>query len=233
FTVAAGISGITIGQIVSVQGRFAGLPYYINASGTVTGYSGSTLTISISSVSQYVSRFISSCNIWSIIPTNTGYINTWLNAEGNYPSNADVWWYFKDNSSVFNPGSTQPNVTLSVGNAPQGHFLLNAFSQDRSSVSGVAGLTPISTTARPTTGTWFQGRVWYTGVNASQQATGDAQFYTWSENIYFSQVCLSNATNFGNCFQVNDPTSEELFGILPSDGGVIQIPGSGNIYKLF
>ena len=105
---------------------------------------------------------------------------------------------------------------------------------NRSGVSGIAGLTSIVTTIRPRTGTWFQGRVFYAGVDASQQATGDAQYYTWTENIYFSQIITpGDNTEFGYCYEINDPTSETLFDLLPSDGGVINIQGSGSIYKLF
>lgn len=233
WNVQTGIVGVTLGQIVTVKGVITGDPrgFYCLLSGTVTAYNSGTGQITINVTGIY-SSYPTNYNSWVITPTNTGYITTWQTSQGNYPSNADVWWYFKNASGVFDPIVTQPNVTLSVGNAPQGHFLLDAFNQDRGSVSGLT-LTSIVTTKRPTTGCWFQGRVWYTGVNATQAATGTAGNYSWSENIYFSQVNLGTSTRFGNCFQVNDPTSEELNGILPTDGGVIQIQGCGPIYKLF
>src|SRR5258708_1778310 len=84
-------------------------------------------------------------------------------------------------SNVFNPTSTVANVTLSSSNAPRGHHVLNAFNQQRSLVSGIAGLTDITTLVRPKTGVWFQGRVWYTGIDAQQPTTGDAPYYTWTE----------------------------------------------------
>lgn len=233
WTVQTGLTGITPGQIVTVKGTITGdyRGLYCLLAGTVTSYTSGTGALVMNITSDFASTPTNYDN-WTFTPTNTGYITTWQTAEGNYPSNADVWWYFKNSSGVFDPTSTQPNVSISVGNAPQGHYLLDAFNQDRSSVSGLS-LTSITTTKRPTIGTWFQGRVWYSGVNANQIATGTAPFYSWSENIYFSQVNIGTSVNFGNCFQVNDPTSENLFDILPTDGGVIQIQGSGPVYKLF
>ncbi len=169
---------------------------------------------------------------WQLTQTNQGHISTWHTAVGNYPSNADVWWYFKDTANVFNPTTTAANVTLSTSNAPQGHYILNAFNQQRGLVSGTSNITDIVTTVRPRTGCWFQGRVWYTGVDAQQPPLGDEPYYTWTESIYFSKI-VQTSNDFGLCYQDNDPTSQTLFNLLPSDGGVIQIQGSGSIYKLF
>lgn len=163
---------------------------------------------------------------------NLGFIQTWLSAIGNYPSNSDVWWLYKNTSLAFSPGTQISNVQQSFGAAPKGYYILNAFTQQRTAVSGVQSLTDITTSVRPSTGTWFQGRVWFTGVNASQQATGDEPYYTWTENIYFSQTAVTS-DQFSKCYQINDPTSQILFDILPTDGGVITIQGSGTIYKLF
>jgi hypothetical protein len=90
----------------------------------------------------------------------------------------------------------------------------------------------VSTTKRPTNGCWFQGRVWYTGISAGQIASSDTSFYTWTENIYYSQI-VTDPTDFGNCYQTNDPTSENLNSPLATDGGVIPIVGAGTIHKLF
>lgn len=163
---------------------------------------------------------------------NKGFIGTWHTDLLNFPSNSDVWWLYKDNTGVFNPTTTFVNVQQNVGAAPKGSQILNPWNQDRSTVSGVSGLTPVVTTARPSTGAWYQGRIFYTGVNASQQPTGDEPYTTWTENIYFSQI-VQTSSDFGKCFQVNDPSAQDLFSILPSDGGVITIQGCGQIYKLF
>lgn len=232
WNIASGIAAVTPGQVINIRGSIPGNNSdYCQLSGTVISYIGTLLSVNVFSV--FTTLVGSQFNSWNISPVNTGYISTWVGALLNYPSNADVWWYFKNASGAFDPGTTQPNVSLSAGDAPKGHFLLNPFNQDRSAVSGVSGLSTISTSYRPTVGTWFQGRVWYTGVNSSRDATIDFPFYTWSENIYFSQVNIGTSTKFGNCFQENDPTSDRNFDILPTDGGVIQIQGSGVIYKLF
>jgi hypothetical protein len=224
FSVASGITGISNGQLVALSPNIGGGG---SEGGTVTGYTGSTLTINITSAPG-----VGSSNNWSIAETSAGFLTTWNTAEGNYPSNSDIWYEYKDTTNQFNPATTAQYVSVGFGQSPQGHYLLNAFNQDRSSVSGVPSLTPVTTNVRPKCGTWFQGRVWYAGVDASQQATGDAIYQTWTENIYFSQI-VQAPTDFGSCYEINDPTDETLNTLLPTDGGVIVIQGCGSIYNLF
>lgn len=209
--------------------------------GAVTNYTTSTVTLTISSNSAHnldTTGFWSGGNFFpgpasvSMSLVNQGFINAWQSALKNYPSNADIWWLYKDTTNAFNPSATFANVQSTTTPAPKGSFLLNVFNQDRSSTSSIANLTPVFTIARPSTGAFYQGRVWYAGVNASQIATGDEPYITWTENIYFSQI-IESPVNFGRCYQANDPTSQDLNALLPSDGGVISIPGCGAIYKLF
>ncbi len=203
--------------------------------GVITAYFGNTMQVTVSSFTGTLSTtgtIIS--EQWYIRPgTSANYTSTWVAAVGNYPSNSDVWWRFKDLTGVFNPGTQLGNVTLSSP-APKGFMVLDAFNQDFTGVSGTPGLGLTTTSLRPKTGCWFQGRIWYAGVDDSKINTGPASnaFYTWTENIYFSQVVV-DPTQFGKCYQTNDPTSETLFDLLPTDGGVIQIQGCGSIYKLF
>ncbi len=202
FNVAAGMT-VTLGdfvQIINNHDAFPGLSRVpagtILMSGSVTAYSGTNLTVNV--VSFYNPFGSGTWADWQINPISSGYINSWFVAVGNYPSNADVWWYFKTSAGVFSPATTNSQITLNTGPAPSGHFTVNAFNQQRSLLSAV----------------------------------GNADYYTWTENIYFSQIVKTPA-DFGNCFQTNDSTSEQLFDLLPSDGGVITIQGSGKIYKLF
>jgi hypothetical protein len=229
FTVAAGLS-VTIGDAVTMSSPYSGSPGVGTLGGAVSGYTGTTLTVNVYSIFGGTRAGLTGTN-WSIVPMNIGLIGTFQAALGIYPSNSDVWWYFKDSLDNYAPATTAANVTIS-GLAPKGHFTLNAFQQAKGATSGISGITDISTTQRPKVGTWFQGRVWYAGCDASQPASGTSPFYTWSENIYFSQI-VNNSNDFGKCYQLNDPTSENLFDLLPTDGGVIQIQGCGSIYKLF
>lgn len=201
-------------------------------SGNVTAYNSVTGEITVSITGDLLAARGLQLGPYFVGPYSNGYVNGWKAAIGNYPSNADVWWLFKRQDGVYDPGATISQVTLNTGPAPSGHFILSAFNQQRTLISAVSGLTDVATLVRPRTGAWFQGRVWYTGVDASMQATGDSNFYTWTEKLYFSKV-VNTPDDFGACYQNNDPTSENLFDLLPTDGGVIAIQGSGAIYKLF
>jgi len=218
--------------------------FVANVTGIVNAYAISTVRIQVSTIDYNCKN--TAPGSWSggnfnlntnqtitLKLTNVGFLNTWFTALSSYPSNSDIWWLYKDEHGAFVPSTTFTNVQQNIGAAPKGTYILNAFRQQRTLTSNIPGLTDVITVARPATGAWFQGRLFYTGVNASQQAAGDEPYYTWTENIYFSQTIISGTTQFGKCYQVNDPTSQTLFDILPTDGGVITIQGAGTIYELF
>jgi hypothetical protein len=237
FTMAATGLGFIVGDIVSIKttsdkvigGQFIAAGTSV-MNGSVTGYTGTTLNVTVTG--DLLAARGANAGPYNITSTGAGYIDTWFTATSNYPSNADVWWYYKDATDVFNPASTIANVTASSGPAPRGHYLLNAFNLDRSLASAVPNLTVVATAKRPRTGAWFQGRIWYAGVDDSQAAGGTSDYYTWTDQIYFSQV-VTTPQDFGKCYQQNDPTSQQLFDLLPTDGGVISTPGMGAVYKLF
>lgn len=254
FTVQANIAGVAVGQPVTLNwsgnitlsngGQFYSSGLSLGpATGSVISYTAATgaMTVNIAApgasftFSGYDGGIVG-CAALSVtisLSNSLNTINTWQTAVGNYPSNADIWWRFKNTSGVFSPTpSTIGNTTLPNARAPNGHFIYDAFNQGRSTATGISGLTSVTTTLRPTNGAWFQGRVWYTGVNASQTVANELGFYTWTENIYFSQV-IENASQFGYCYQENDPTDQDFFDLLPTDGGVITIQGTGQIYRLF
>jgi hypothetical protein len=149
-------------------------------------------------------------------------ITSWFTSQANYPANTDVWWLYRNAitdsfdptvSGDFNKGNTP---------APKGHYVLNSFNQDRSAVSGLAiGAAVTTSGVRPSVGAFFAGRVFYAGINSS----------TYTTKILFSQT-IETTNDFGLCYQEQDPSSEQLFDLLPTDGGVINIPEAGIIYKL-
>lgn len=153
----------------------------------------------------------------------TTNLTAWDTAQTTMPSNADVMWRFKDSSDNFD-ASNASIARITAGNTPasKGHFVVTLSNYDRDTTSGLSGVTNRTTsTERPSTSAFFAGRLFYSGIN-----------YTGvHNNIYFSQI-VENVAQYGLCHQVNDPTSEDLFDLLPTDGGVIRIPEAGTIYKL-
>lgn len=160
-------------------------------------------------------------------------ITHYKNTVGKYPSNSEIWWAMKRPPDfgadappklyleVFDPGLRHQVYTGGMP-APKGHFILNAFHQDRSGASGVPNIPVITSgAARPRAIAFFAGRVWYAGVNASD----------FSANVYFSPV-IEKPGQVGQCYQQYDPTSEELRDLLPSDGGVVVIPELAIVYHM-
>ena len=152
---------------------------------------------------------------------NVAYYATFKTNLTVYPSNADIWWAYKNTTDVFDTAQTA-NVSLGNSPAPKGHYIVNPYSVDRATVSGVAGPTVESTGyQRCATNAFFAGRVFYAGLAVQG----------YNSRIYFSQICTSS-DQFGKCYQSNDPTAESAFDLLSSDGGVIQIPDAGTIIKI-
>lgn len=184
--------------------------------GTVTAYAGTSLTVNVTATNG-----AGTLTDWNIVeePEN---IRAWNILFGNYPNNNDVWWQYKNSSDVFAPSTKILDVLLGTTQAPKGHFILSAFLGDRSGVSGITGLTgPTSGTDRPSAITFFAGRVFYAGV----------QNLEFNSKIYFTQV-LDNISKVGFCYQENDPSSEQLFDLLPTDGGYIDIIEAGTVLKM-
>lgn len=145
------------------------------------------------------------------------------------PGNGDVWWHYLGDSSglsgaapdMFTIGAVKQS-TVSNTFAPKGHFIGSPWNFDRNALSGLSGLTITSCgTVRPSTTAFYAGRVWFAGT----------QFLGYNANLYFSQI-LDDISKAGNCYQQEDPTDQNLFDLLPSDGGVISIHGCGTIHKL-
>lgn len=150
-------------------------------------------------------------------------LTIWDTAQTTMPSNADVMWRFEDTTGAFTASTAIIN-SVTAGNtpAPNGHYILTLSNQDRATASGVATV-PSTTTSfqRPSLCAFFAGRLFYAGIN----------FVGFNSNIYFTQT-LENSAQYGYCYQQNDPSSENTFDLLPTDGGVLSIPEAGTIYKM-
>lgn len=135
---------------------------------------------------------------------------------GGYPSDADVWWLWREADGDIDFRDSRETNEPHVGNtfAPRGHYFLNPFYKDRTAVSGIADIAvEQSPDVSPSSIAFYAGRVFY----ASKQ--GD---------ILYSQI-IEDVEAAGKCHSVNDPTSEENADILATDGGVIVVPEAGEI----
>lgn len=163
------------------------------------------------------------------IGQNASPLDYWDNKRSDYPSNGDVWWYYKladttGSDAGMEEFSTDIVNTFALGNtpAPKGHYILDAFYEDRSEASGLPGLSVVTAGFhRPSCGAFVFSRVFYAGVSA----------HGFSSNIYFSPV-IEKESQYGKCYQNADPTAEDFSDLLPSDGGVIVIPDMGTAIKM-
>jgi hypothetical protein len=78
---------------------------------------------------------------------------------------------------------------------------------------------------RPRAVASFAGRIFYAGTNHPELA----------DKLFFSQLTLSDkdaSKKYGKMYQEQDPTSEFLNELLPTDGGVIEIAGLGSVVSM-
>jgi len=133
------------------------------------------------------------------------------------------WYSGKDSSGNYSAAEFNKiyGGTTLTGN---GHYILDFFTKDRATASGITGLTkstePENTRFRCVES--FAGRVFYAGLESARNA-GTILFSKLAETI----------DDLGICHQVNDPTSEEVAQLLPTDGGEIVIPDAVKIQKLY
>ena len=118
------------------------------------------------------------------------------------------------------------NTRIDLTGAPTGTVTVTAtIDSAETATSGYVypGFTNVTSSYyRPTDSAFFAGRVFYGGVD----------YEGFNGLIYFSQI-IERDKQFGNCYQVNDPTAEDNSDLLPSDGGTIKILDAGTIVKLF
>lgn len=151
---------------------------------------------------------------------STTTITAYQGATALYPSNAQSWIYGKDATDNFD-STILDKQDFGTSPAPSGRFVLNAFYLDRSTASGVAGITIESEEYRPSVTAFFAGRAWYAGIDST----------TLGSTVYFSQVAL-DSSKYGKCYQDADPTSEVISDLVDSDGGAIIIQDCGEIIDL-
>lgn len=162
-------------------------------------------------------------NVAAIGGSTANPVTFWDGVLTTIPSNGDVWWVFKDANDLFDPVNYKDRTSMGSTLAPKGYYIINAFATNRNALSGLTGVTEnTSNGLRPSAIASFAGRIWYAGVNADGYA----------HTIYYSRL-VTNPTEYGYCYQHNDPTSEHSSDLLATDGGTINITEIGTVIKLF
>lgn len=133
------------------------------------------------------------------------------------------WYAGKDSSGSYSSAEWEKvyGGTTLTGN---GHYVLDFFSKNRGTVSGLTGLTKMTDpeNSRFRCVESFSGRVFYAGLESAENAG----------TILFSKL-VDTVDDLGICHQQNDPTSEHLSDLFDTDGGVIKIPDAVKIQKLY
>ena len=173
-------------------------------------------------------------------------------ASGKYPSNADsviphllaradlasdrtVERYHASDNVETPPGTTP---------APSGYFVIDALDRGASRLAAesflrvenpdlalsVTSLPSDTTSGGPTVVAEYSGRIWYAGFSG-EVFDGDASSPNLSGYIMFSQV-IEDKTQFPQCYQSADPTSNIDANIVDTDGGYIKIAEAYNINSI-
>lgn len=152
---------------------------------------------------------------------NSGWSTSLKTTYGSWPPLTHPWYSGKDSSGDFSPSNFDKiySGTSLLGN---GRYILNFFSKDRSAASGIAGFSAEIETSRFKSVASYAGRIFYAGLESAKN----------SGVILFSRT-IETLNELGDCYQQNDPTSEEISDLLDTDGGVIRIPNAVNIKKLY
>ena len=139
---------------------------------------------------------------------------------GDYPPLTHAWFTAKEAATGAFNTALFDRVWSGTSQIANGHYVLDLFNKDRSTASGVAGLTPEVEPSRFKTLTTYAGRVWFSGLTSS----------TNSSKVFFSSIKPATA-EYGFCYQNNDPTSEAA-SLLDTDGGEITISGAHNVSSM-
>lgn len=148
-----------------------------------------------------------------------------------YPSNAEIWYVAKNTDDDFAPARLN-KTDFGTSAAPKGRYIIDAFdrSTSRISASGISGLASDIETSRPSCVEFFQQRIWYAGLNGSAVTLTDTS-PSMQGFVFYSRI-IRTPQDFGQCHPDTDPTSEIDNEPSPVDGGYINIPDSGQIFKL-
>lgn len=148
----------------------------------------------------------------------------WEQNRSDYPPRNKPWYFgraLEDNDIKF---KSAQYFSTTAGNslAPNGHYVVDFFKQNRQSESGIIGVPTVNEKSRFSCTASYAGRIWYAGLSSNKNGG----------KIFFSTV-LETEKDFGKCYQKADPTAEDTAGVVDSDGGYIIIPEASEIKALY
>lgn len=154
-----------------------------------------------------------------------------------FPALTHPWFSGKNTSDQFDKTEWEK---IDGGNSlsGNGHFIIDFFSTssrlvevEKANRYGSAGTDYLTSNVMPgqtlIQSRWrsceaFSGRVFFGGLDNED----------YGGSIVFSKL-IDSKDDIGECFQQNDPTSEHLSTLLPTDGGMITIPDADKIQRLY
>ena len=187
-----------------------------------------TLVTSTAATGVTSARKYDTANCGWVETNGVAALSTYIGHASNYPPLTLPWYSGKNSSGNFSVSDFEhiyAGNTL-IGN---GHYILDFFNKDRSTVSGFTGIATETEEARFRTVASYAGRIWYAGLGRGKN----------SGKVLFSRTVTSLSSNnvtaatLGNCYQMNDPTAEDFSDMLETDGGVINIPEASDIKKIY
>ena len=184
--------------------------------GDKSTYSTGLATASVSQERKY-----DTLNVGWTGTQGSAALTTWITAKSGYPPLTLPWYAGKDSGGNFSVSEWE-KIFSGTSLAGNGHFILDFFAKNRSAASGVTGLTTEIENTRFKAVAAFSGRVFYAGLESANN----------SGVILFSGL-VQSLSELGDCYQINDPTSEDISDLLDTDGGVIRIPDAVNIKLLY
>lgn len=153
-----------------------------------------------------------------------------INPTSVYPANSQQWWVGKDTDDNFQAILLKKHDFGSTP-APKGRFIIDAFtrSTSRNAATGLTTASDIETGRPSVVGFGFE-RLFHAGVSSNVTAVSETR-PNMTGFVFYSRVLRS--LNDANQYHTDaDPSAEMDSDLVDTDGGFINIPNSGPIYKL-
>ena len=147
------------------------------------------------------------------------------------PSNVDSYAVGTDGVGAWSGAQAQNNC---IYNSPvaRGKYIIDILNRGvgRQTASGYTGFPTDRESGFFTSLAVYSGRLWVSGAQSAILG-GDVRSPNVGQIIMFSQV-ITNTQDIGKFYQRNDPTDPDVNDLLPTDGGVLNLPDIGAIIKM-